>query len=448
MILKFKTPQEPGTHLHICRDGANWTLQGVDGTIEQVVFNDRGLGLDKYRVIVQEDGCSAMVIRFADLHRHSDYSLMDGMTTVPEMVKHTEYAGALTDHGNMYGFLEHYKAMKKAGKKPILGFEAYQENLTGELDGAHLILLAKNFRGYQNLLKLTSEAFDHFYRKPHVTWAMLEKYHEGVIATSACLGGIIPHALEEGQDDTAEYALKQLLKIFGEDFYLEIQRHGIRGESLVNQKLIALGAKYGIPVIATTDAHYPTKEDKAAHEIELCAQTKKTMSEPHFTFEGSSYHLHTSEEMEELFSDIPEVLDNTLKLADKCNVELKLGDVNLPNYEIPAQFATPMDYFRHLCEEGFQTRFAGKPQLTDPVYQDRFNYEMAMIEQMGFASYFIIVWDFINFARKNNIYVGPGRGSAAGSLLAYCIGITDMDPIRFNLLFERFLNPERVSWPD
>lgn len=448
MILKFKTPQEPGTHLHICRDGANWTLQGVDGAIEQVVFNDRGLGLDKYRVIVQEDGRSAMVIRFADLHRHSDYSLMDGMTTVPEMVKHTEYAGALTDHGNMYGFLEHYKAMKKAGKKPILGFEAYQESLTGELDGAHLILLAKNFRGYQNLLKLTSEAFDHFYRKPHVTWAMLEKYHEGVIATSACLGGIIPHALEEGQDDTAEYALKQLLKIFGEDFYLEIQRHGIRGESLVNQKLIALGAKYGIPVIATTDAHYPTKEDKAAHEIELCAQTKKTMAEPHFAFEGTGYHLHTSEEMEELFSDIPEVLDNTLKLADKCDVELKLGDVNLPYYEIPAGFSTPMDYFRHLCEEGFQNRFAGKPQLTDPVYKERFDYEMAMIEQMGFASYFIIVWDFINFARKNNIYVGPGRGSAAGSLLAYCIGITDMDPIRFNLLFERFLNPERVSWPD
>lgn len=448
MRVKFKTQQEPGTHLHICRNGTNWTLQSAGGTIEQVVFNDRGLGLDKYRVIVQEDGRSAMVIRFADLHRHSDYSLMDGMTTVPEMVKHTEYAGALTDHGNMYGFLEHYKAMKKAGKKPILGFEAYQESLTGDLDGAHLILLAKNFRGYQNLLKLTSEAFDHFYRKPHVTWAMLEKYHEGVIATSACLGGIIPHALEEGQDDTAEYALKQLLKIFGEDFYLEIQRHGIRGESLVNQKLIALGAKYGIPVIATTDAHYPTKEDKAAHEIELCAQTKKTMAEPHFAFEGTGYHLHTSEEMEELFSDIPEVLDNTLKLADKCDVELKLGDVNLPYYEIPAGFSTPMDYFRHLCEEGFQNRFAGKPQLTDPVYKERFDYEMAMIEQMGFASYFIIVWDFINFARKNNIYVGPGRGSAAGSLLAYCIGITDMDPIRFNLLFERFLNPERVSWPD
>lgn len=307
MILKFKTPQEPGTHLHICRDGANWTLQGVDGAIEQVVFNDRGLGLDKYRVIVQEDGRSAMVIRFADLHRHSDYSLMDGMTTVPEMVKHTEYAGALTDHGNMYGFLEHYKAMKKAGKKPILGFEAYQESLTGELDGAHLILLAKNFRGYQNLLKLTSEAFDHFYRKPHVTWAMLEKYHEGVIATSACLGGIIPHALEDGQDDTAEYALKQLLKIFGEDFYLEIQRHGIRGESLVNQKLIALGAKYGIPVIATTDAHYPTKEDKAAHEIELCAQTKKTMSEPHFTFEGSGYRIRTLMDLEEWTSALDEI---------------------------------------------------------------------------------------------------------------------------------------------
>lgn len=449
MRIKFKTPQEPGAYLHICRADGSWTLCGnKDTEIEKVSFNDAGLGLDRYRVIVQEDGQSALVIRFADLHRHSDYSLMDGMTKVPEMVKRTEYAGALTDHGNMYGFLEHYKAMRKAGKKPILGFEAYQESLKGELEGNHLILLAKNFKGYQNLLKLTSESFDHFYRKPYVTWEMLKKYHEGIIVSSACLGGIIPRALMNGNPEAAEYAIKQFQTLFGEDFYLEIQRHGIKGEEQVNQQILALGKKYGIQVIATTDSHYPAKEDKAAHEVLLCAQTKKTMAEPHFTFEGTGYHMHTSEEMEALFSDIPEVLDNTLRLAEKCNVELKLGEVNLPYYEIPKAYATPMDYFRHLCEEGFQNRFAGKPQLTDPAYKERFDYEMAMIEQMGFASYFIIVWDFINFARKNNIYVGPGRGSAAGSLLAYCIGITDMDPIRFNLLFERFLNPERVSWPD
>lgn len=450
MKITFKASQEPGARLHIRREGADWLLHGggEEEPIEKVAVDDAALGLDDYRVIVQEDGKSALVVRFADLHRHSDYSLMDGMTTVAEMVERTEYAGALTDHGNMYGFLEHYKGMKAAGKKPILGFEAYQEDLMGELKGNHLILLAKNEQGYRNLLKLASESFDHFYRKPHVTWEMLKKYHEGVIATSACLGGIIPGALLRGNQEAAEMAVKQLQKLFGDDFYLEIQRHGIKGEEQVNQQLLELGRKYGIQVIATTDAHYPSKEDKPAHEIELCAQTKKTLAEPHFTFEGTGYHMHTSEEMEALFSDIPEVLDNTLRLADKCDVELKLGDVNLPYYEIPKGFESPMGYFRHLCEEGFQKRFAGKPQLTDPAYKERFDYEMAMIDKMGFASYFIIVWDFINFARKNNIYIGPGRGSAAGSLLAYCIGITDMDPIRFNLLFERFLNPERISYPD
>ena len=209
MRIKFKTPQEPGAYLHICRADGSWTLCGdKDTEIEKVSFNDAGLGLDRYRVIVREDGQSALVIRFADLHRHSDYSLMDGMTKVPEMVKRTEYAGALTDHGNMYGFLEHYKAMRKAGKKPILGFEAYQESLKGELEGNHLILLAKNFKGYQNLLKLTSESFDHFYRKPYVTWEMLKKYHEGIIVSSACLGGIIPRALMNGNTEAAEYAIK------------------------------------------------------------------------------------------------------------------------------------------------------------------------------------------------------------------------------------------------
>jgi len=449
MLVKFNTPQDPKARLDIRKDGSVWSLWNGEEKIENgVKVDDKGLGLDHYKVIVHDDGVFASVVRFADLHRHSDNSLMDGMTPVSTMVERTEYAGALTDHGNMYGFLEYYKAMRAAGKHPIIGMEAYQENLLGKLSGNHLILLAKNEQGYKNLLKLTSESFNHFYRKPHVTWEMLEKYHEGIICTSACLGGIIPSALMKGDRDGAEAALKKFLDLFGEDFYLEIQRHGIEGEAEINRQLMEFGKKYSVPVVATTDSHYPSKDDAHAHEILLCLQTKKTINEPHRTFPGTGYHLHTSEEMEQKFADIPEVLDNTLLLAEKCSVEIKLGDVNLPHYQIPEGFATPMDYFRYLCEEGFKNRFAGKPELTDPKYKERFDYEMNMIEQMGFESYFIIVWDFINYARTNNIYVGPGRGSAAGSLLAFCMGITDMDPIRFNLLFERFLNPERVSWPD
>ena len=449
MLIKFKISQAPQARLDLRRNSTGWELWDREELIEgKIKFDDKALGLNHYKVIVCEDGVSAKIVRFADLHRHSDNSLVDGMTTVSTMVERTEYAGALTDHGNMYGFLEYYKGMRDAGKHAILGFEAYQENLLGKLELNHLILLAKNDQGYRNLLKLTSESFQHFFRKPHVTWEMLEKYHEGIICTSACLGGVIPSALMEKDIESAETAIRKFQQLFGEDFYLEIQRHGIKGEEEVNQQLIALGKEYGIPVIATTDSHYPNKDDAYAHEIELCLQTKKMMNEPHLTFEGSNYHLHTSEEMEKLFDDIPEALDNTLILAEKCSVNLHLGDVNLPHYTIPDGFATPMDYFRHLCEDGFQRRFKGKPELTDPKYKERFDYEMNMIQMMGFESYFIIVWDFIDYARKNNIYVGPGRGSAAGSLLAFCMGITDMDPIRFNLLFERFLNPERVSWPD
>lgn len=448
MIVRFKSPKLTGARLDIRKKDGRWSVWDKETECEEVEINDKKLGLDHYKVIVGVDGLSASVVLFADLHRHSDCSLLDGITKVPVMVEKTEYAGALTDHGNMYGFLEYYKAMKKAGKHPIVGMEAYQENLLGKLSGRHLILLAKNDQGYRNLLKLTSESFQHFYHKPHVTWQMLEKYHEGVICTSACLGGLIPSALAKGDVKDAEKVIRRFLDIFGDDFYLEIQRHYINGEEQINNQILELGRKYSIPVIATTDSHYPNKEDAAAHEAVLCIQTKKTLNEPHRTFAGTGYHLHSSEEMEQLFADIPEVLDNTLRLAEKCSIDIPLGDVNLPNYQIPAGFDTPMDYFRHLCETGFQRRFTGQPELTDPKYKERFDYEMDMIEKMGFASYFIIVWDFIDWARKHDIYIGPGRGSAAGSLLAFCMGITDMDPLRFNLLFERFLNPERVSLPD
>lgn len=449
MIIYFKKAQAPGKTMDLRKDGNTWTLLEGETVLESSIkVEDVSLGLDHYKVIINDDGNSAALVRFADLHRHSDNSLKDGMIKIPDLVAHTEYAGALTDHGNLYGFLEFYKEMKAAGKHPIVGIEAYQENLVGKLSGNHIILLAKNNTGYKNLLKLASESYEHFYRTPHVTWDMLKKYHEGIICTSACLGGLIPKTILNGSTEDVDKVIQKFLSIFGNDFYLELQRHGIPEENVVNPRLILLSQKYSIPLIATTDSHYLNQDDAYAHEILLCLQTKKTIFEPHRAFSGSGYHIHNSAEMEQLFADLPEALDNTLRLVEQCNVEVPLGDVNLPNYAIPKEFNSAQAYFEHLCKEGFQKRFSGKSELTDPRYKERFDYEMDMIKMMGFESYFIIVWDFINYARTHNIYVGPGRGSAAGSLLAYCMGITDMDPIKFNLLFERFLNPERVSWPD
>lgn len=279
---------------------------------------------------------------------------------------------------------------------------------------------------------------------------MLEEYHEGVIALSACLAGVIPSALLNENEDAARYAIKRFISIFGtEDFYIELQRHYIHEEDVIRPKLIQLAEEYGLKVVASTDSHYPRKEDARAHELLLCLQTDKTMDDPtHMKFPGTGYHIHTSEEMEKLFADCPEALDNTLELAEKCNVELKLNEVNLPKYEIPKRFANASEYMVYLAKKGFNNHFGGTEHEKDPVYLERFDYEIKMIQQMGFESYFIIVWDFIDYCRKHDIYVGPGRGSAAGSLVAYCLGITDVDPIKYNLLFERFLNPERVSWPD
>lgn len=380
------------------------------------------LGRDEYRLIGQSDG-TAMVIRFSDLHRHSDNSLQDGMTKVKDMVARTEYSGALTDHGNMYGFLEYYKGMNKAGKHPIIGFEGYMENMNGELDGNHVILLAKNDVGYKNLLKLTSESFDHFRTKPHVTWDMLRAYHDGVICLSACLAGIIPSALNDGDKETAEAAIQRFCDIFGKaDFYIEIQRHHIREEDIIRPQLVTLAQKYGLKVVATTDAHYPEEKDREAHDVLLCLQTGKTINdEKRLKYNGDGYFLHNSEQMEELFPEWPEALDNTLEIADKCHVNIKLGDVNLPNYDFPEPYSNADEYMVHIAEEGYHKRFDGTPHADDPEYRERFDYEVKMIKQMGFCAYFIIVWDFINYAKSNNIYVGPGRGSAAGSMVAYCM---------------------------
>lgn len=451
MRIKLDIPFEPGTYVHLRKEGGEWNVYDdignkVPATLPTTLDQ---LKRDTYRLLVLENN-EARVIRFADIHRHSDCSLLDGMTKIKEMVARTEYAGALTDHGVMYGFLEYYKGMKKAGKKPILGFEGYMTDLEGGETRNHVILLAKNAQGVKNLFKLTSESYEHFYYKPHVTWEMLKKYHEGVMCSSACLSGLIPHLIRAGDDAGVRKAIEKFISIYGkEDFYLEIQRHGIEEEKTVNPAILQLAREYGLKVIATTDSHYPTKDDAYPHEILLCIGTKKTIYDPdHMKYNGTGYHLQTSEEMEELFWDIPEALDNTLELADKVNIDLELGKVNLPKYSIPEEFDTPLDYLKELARKGFIERFKGTEHENDQVYLDRFQYEIDMIERMGFASYFIIVWDFINYARSHNIYVGPGRGSAAGSIIAYCLGITDLDPIKYKLLFERFLNPERVSWPD
>ena len=452
MKIPCKLPVKPGEYVRLVRvTDSDWVIRydGAAGPEEQRVGLVQGmsqLGLDEYRCIYDNNEVS--VIRFADLHRHSDCSLMDGLSKIPDIVAKTEYAGALTDHGNMYGFLEYYKAMIAAGKKPILGFEAYTENLEGELCAAHLILLAKNNAGYKNLLYLTSEAYDHFHKKPHVTLDMLRDHHEGVIATSACMAGVAGQYLQKGNLEAARFTLKESQKIFGEDFYIEIQRHHFPEEEAVMGQMAQLAAELGIKLLATVDSHYTNRDDEKAHESLLCLQTKKTLMEDHWTFSGDGYFIHTSEEMEELFHDIPEALDNTLILADMCNVKVPLGEINMPPFEVPPPFRKPEEYFEYICSEGFKKRFGGTKKITDPVYIKRYNYEMNMIKQMGFVSYFLIVQDYCNWARQHDIYVGPGRGSAAGSLLAFCMGITDLDPIEYGLLFERFLNPERVSMPD
>lgn len=395
---------------------------------------------------------SARVITHAALHRHSHNSLLDATTKIKELVAKTEFCGALTDHGNMYGFLEYYQAMKEAKKKPIIGIEAYMVDMEGKLAGNHVILLAKNLQGYKNLLKLTPESFreENVKRqKPHVTWAMLEQYHEGIICMSACLSGLIPRLLAEQDYEKSKLVVERFVGIFGDDFYIEIQNHHFERETAVRPQLVALARECGVKIVATSDSHYAMPEDREAHQAVRCLARGKTLYDDSMKwYDGDGYWLLSSEEMEERFAEYPEALDNSLEVADKCDLEIPLGAVNLPNYKIPAPYTSPDEYMEHIAKEGFQSRFQGTEHLADPVYLERFQYEIDMIKQMGFPSYFVIVWDFINFARQNNIYVGPGRGSAAGSLVAYCMGITDVDPIHYNLLFERFLNPERVSYPD
>ncbi len=395
---------------------------------------------------------------FTHLHVHTEYSLLDGSSKIKELTARAKELGmdslAITDHGVMYGVIDFYRAAKEVGIKPILGCEVYvapgsrfdRENTGGEDRYYHLVLLAENDQGYKNLMKIVSKGFvEGFYYKPRVDYEVLETYHEGVIALSACLAGEVQKYLARGMYEEAMRSAQRYEGIFGKNnFFLELQDHGLPEQKMVNQGLLRLSRGTGIELVATNDIHYTFAEDEKAHDILLCIQTgKKVADEDRMRYAGGQYYCKSEEEMQALFPYAREALENTHKIAERCNVEIEFGVTKLPKYEVPEGFDS-WTYLNHLCWEGFKTRYP----KDDGTLSRRLDYELDVIRTMGYVDYFLIVWDFINYARSKDIMVGPGRGSAAGSIVSYTLGITNIDPVRYNLLFERFLNPERVSMPD
>ncbi len=396
--------------------------------------------------------------KFVHLHIHSEFSLLDGANRIKDLPVRAKELGmdamAITDHGVMYGAIDFYKACKKEGIKPIIGCEVYvaprsrfdkEPNIDNKYN--HLILLAKNNEGYKNLSKLVSIGFvDGYYYKPRIDLEVLEKYHEGLICLSACLAGSVNQALLNGNTQKAEEIASWHKKVFGEDYYIEIQNNGLQEQVLANQKLVQLARKLNIPLVATNDAHYLKREDAYNHEVLLCIQTGKRMSDiDRMRFETDELYVKSPEEMIEYFSSFPDAIENTVKIAEKCNVKFEFGHTILPNYDVPKEFPTHYDYLKKLCDEGIIERYGKNPSKE---IIERAQYEIGVIKKMGYVDYFLIVWDYIHYAKSHGIPVGPGRGSGAGSMLAYAIGITDIDPIKYGLIFERFLNPERVSMPD
>ncbi len=397
-------------------------------------------------------------MEFTHLHVHTEYSLLDGASKIKELVARTKELGmdslAITDHGVMYGVIDFYEACRAAGIKPILGCEIYvapnsrfdREAGRSEDRYYHLVLLAENDIGYHNLMKIVSRGFtEGFYYKPRVDMEILEQYHEGIIALSACLAGEVPVLIRRGFLAEAREAASRHQRIFGKDnYFLELQDHGMSEQTTVNMELIKISKELDIPLVATNDIHYVQAEDAEAHDFLLCIQTgKKLKDEDRMRYEGGQYYVKSPEEMAALFPYAQEAIANTHKIANRCNVEIVFGEQKLPKFDVPAPYDA-YGYLEHLCQKGLEKRYH---TITDSL-QERLNFELTTIKNMGFVDYFLIVWDFIRFAKEEGIPVGMGRGSAAGSIVSYCLEITDIDPIRYNLLFERFLNPERVSMPD
>lgn len=403
---------------------------------------------------------------FVHLHTHTEYSLLDGSNKIKEYVARVKELGmnsaAITDHGNMYGVIEFYKTAKAAGINPVIGCEVYvapasrfdREAGHGEDRYFHLILLAENNKGYANLMKIVSIGFtEGYYYRPRVDFETLEKYHEGLFCLSACLAGEIPRYIVRGFYEEAKGIAEKYAACFGKDhFFLELQDHGIADQRLVNQQLVRMSRELGIGLVCTNDVHYTYEEDVESHDVLLCIQTgKKITDEDRMRYEGGQFFVKSEEQMKALFPYAPEALENTQKIADRCQVTIEFGNYKIPKYEVPAGFDSAWTFLNSLCEEGFEKKYQQNPDYTKEqcaqIHEDM-NYELGIIRKMGFVEYILIVWDYINWCRTHDCWVGPGRGSAAGSKVCYCTGITNIDPVKYNLLFERFLNPERVSMPD
>ena len=394
---------------------------------------------------------------FVHLHVHTEYSLLDGACRIERLLDRAKELGqeavAITDHGNMYGVIDFYKAAKARGVKPIIGCEVYVAKRTRfdkvhELDGEnrHLVLLCKDETGYKNLIAMVSKAWtEGFYSKPRVDFELLEQHHEGLIALSACLAGEIPRALSRNDYDGAKEAALRYQEIFGEgNFFLELQDHGLDEQHYVNPSIIKLSRETGIPLVLTNDCHYVLPEDHEMHHVLICIQTGKTLEDDDtLEFGSNEFYFKSEDEMRALFPEVPQAADNTVKIAERCNVELEFGKTKLPRFDTPG--GDNLNYFKTLCFVGLKRRYGEDPEQS---LVDRLNYEIDVISSMGYVNYYLIVWDFIRYAKSVDIPVGPGRGSGVGSLAAYCVGITNVDPVRYGLIFERFLNPERVTMPD
>ncbi len=391
---------------------------------------------------------------FTHLHVHSEYSLLDGAARIEDIVRRAGELGmkslAVTDHGVLYAALDFYTLARKSGIKPIIGCEMYVAKdrfakNAGQKEYAHLLLLCRNLAGYKNLMKLVSIGFvEGFYYKPRIDYGILERYKEGLVCTSACLAGDIPRALLAGNLSGAKETALRLKGMFGEDFYIELMDHGMPEQKTVNPMLIRLARELEIPLVVTNDVHYTAREDSLAQDVLTCIQTGTRLTDENkLTFPTQEFYLKSADEMAELFDYVPDALENTAKIAEKCNLEIEFGKLHLPQFD-PPEGLSDFEYLMRLAKAGLKKRY---PVLTDEI-KKRFDYEMNTIREMGFVNYFLIVWDFVRFAKEKAIMVGPGRGSAAGSIVAYSLGITNIDPIKYTLLFERFLNPERVSMPD
>ena len=392
---------------------------------------------------------------FIHLHNHSEYSLLDGTARIENLVSKAKAedmsAVAITDHGVLFGAIKFYQEAKKQGVKPIIGCELYiaedhQQKDPRNKENYHLLLLAENNEGYRNLLKLVSTAYlDGFYYKPRVDKELLREHNEGLIALSSCLAGRIEKLIQNRQFDKAKAEVEEYRDIFGVDnFFLELQDHGLKEEKEVNNELVRLSRECDIPLVATNDTHYLEEDDAQAHDILLCIQTgKKVSDEDRMKFPNDQFYFKSQQEMKELFSDYPEAIENTVKIAERCDVEFDFDQTLLPHYEVP-EGETLESYLRKLVYQGAEEKY----EEVTPEVEERIDYELQIINQMGYPAYFLIVMDFVRYAKENDIIVGPGRGSAASSIVSYLLDITTIDPLEYDLLFERFLNPERVSMPD